>query len=68
MAVEAAEVADKADNSSYEPGSVGESMEAVGPLMLGRVAYCSQVPWIVAGTVRVSKRILSLLIACLYFL
>ena len=26
---------------------------AAGPILRGSVAYCSQVPWIVSGTVRV---------------
>jgi hypothetical protein len=31
----------------------GKPGAAAGPLLRGRVAYCSQVPWIVSGTVRV---------------
>ena len=28
------------------------------PILRGRVAYCSQVPWIVSGTLRVSATVL----------
>ena len=46
--------------------AVGLDLYGNGPLMKGSVAYCSQVPWIVAGTIRVcsyfrSKRRLEVL-------
>ena len=33
----------------------GEGVELGAPLLVGKVAYCSQVPWVVAGTIRVSN-------------
>ena len=35
------------------PGSAAGDPSSAAPLVHGRMAYCSQVPWIVSGSVRV---------------
>jgi hypothetical protein len=44
--------------SSSTAGGAGKASSPVGagPLVAGSVAYCCQVPWVVAGTVQVGRR------------